>query len=322
MTISEFTEHMNNLGRTRVPFLFMVDFEMEKPVILRASGIDAGAIMFDINGISNVQPARTKASVAISSYPDSFETYKRKFDKVSHALHYGDSFLTNLTIKTRITTPQDLLQLFSASKARYKLYYRNEFIVFSPEPFVQIKDNRIHSFPMKGTIDATLPDAHNLVIKSEKELAEHVTIVDLIRSDLSRVASAVDVVRFRYIDEIRSSRKNLLQVSSEITGVLPQDYQSHLGDIFVELLPAGSVSGAPKPRTVEIIRDAEGEKRGYFTGVFGYFDGSNLDSGVIIRYIERDGDDYFYRSGGGITTRSQAEAEYNEALDKIYVPVD
>jgi para-aminobenzoate synthetase component 1 len=116
--------------------------------------------------------------------------------------------------------------------------------------------------------------------------------------------------------------KTLLQVSSEIVGDLSADYRSHLGDIFYKLLPAGSITGAPKPRTIEIIREAENEKRGYFTGVFGYFDGTNLDSGVMIRYIERVGDQYFYRSGGGITTRSKAEEEYREALDKIYVPVD
>ena len=83
-----------------------------------------------------------------------------------------------------------------------------------------------------------------------------------------------------------------------------------------------SVSGAPKQKTNEIIRQAEGAKRGFYTGVFGYFDGENLDSGVMIRYIEHVHGKYFYRSGGGITTQSDAMAEYQEALDKVYVPVD
>jgi para-aminobenzoate synthetase component 1 len=65
----------------------------------------------------------------------------------------------------------------------------------------------------------------------------------------------------------------------------------------------------------------EGEKRGFYTGVFGYFDGQDLDSGVMIRFIERRGDKYFYRSGGGITTQSVVESEYQEAIDKVYVPV-
>ena len=105
-------------------------------------------------------------------------------------------------------------------------------------------------------------------------------------------------------------------------GDLSSDYASRIGDIIIALLPAGSVSGAPKAKTLEIIREAEHEKRGYYTGVFGYFDGVNLDSGVMIRFIERSGEEFFYRSGGGVTTQSNAKAEYQEMIDKIYVPVN
>ena len=114
----------------------------------------------------------------------------------------------------------------------------------------------------------------------------------------------------------------MLQVSSEITGNLPSDYRNRLGEILVKLLPAGSISGAPKPKTLEIIQKAEGEKRGYYTGIFGYFDGHQLDSGVMIRFIEKAAEKYFYRSGGGITTQSISSLEYQEAIDKVYVPVD
>jgi para-aminobenzoate synthetase component I len=163
--------------------------------------------------------------------------------------------------------------------------------------------------------------AKEKILADKKELAEHVTIVDLIRNDLSQVASQVDVTRFRYVEEVRTGSKNLLQVSSEICGQLDAGYQNHLGDILLKLLPAGSVSGAPKPKTLEIIKDVEGEDRGFYTGVFGYFDGEKLDSGVMIRFIERRAGKYFYRSGGGITTQSVAESEYQEAIDKVYVPV-
>ena len=175
---------------------------------------------------------------------------------------------------------------------------------------------------MKGTIDADLPDAALKILNDQKELAEHVTIVDLIRNDLSQIASNVEVTRFRYLDRLRTNHKDLLQVSSEITGELPADYQNRLGEILVKLLPAGSVSGAPKSKTLAIIRQAEREKRGFYTGVFGYFNGSVLDSGVMIRFIEKDGDRFFYRSGGGITTQSVVSSEYQEAIDKVYVPVD
>ena len=80
-----------------------------------------------------------------------------------------------------------------------------------------------------------------------------------------------------------------------------------LGSILLKLLPAGSVSGAPKPKTLEIIKAVEGEVREYYTGVFGYFNGNDLDSGVMIRFIENREGKYFYRSGGGITTQSDVE---------------
>jgi para-aminobenzoate synthetase component 1 len=175
---------------------------------------------------------------------------------------------------------------------------------------------------MKGTIDAAIPGAEKMILDDVKELAEHVTIVDLIRNDLSQVATQVEVARFRYLDEIKTVDKKLLQVSSEITGILPGNYLSCLGEIFVKLLPAGSVTGAPKPKTLEIIRQAENEERGYYTGVFGYFDGERVDSGVMIRFIEEIDGKYFYRSGGGITTQSVVEKEYQEIIDKVYVPVD
>ena len=90
----------------------------------------------------------------------------------------------------------------------------------------------------------------------------------------------------------------------------------------MRLLPAGSVSGAPKSRTLEIIRSAEQSDRGYYTGVCGYFDGQNLDSAVMIRFIEQIGNGFYYRSGGGITAQSNLHAEYLEAIDKVYVPID
>jgi para-aminobenzoate synthetase component 1 len=134
------------------------------------------------------------------------------------------------------------------------------------------------------------------------------------------MAREVRVQRFRYVDTIRTNFKELLQVSSEITGVLEGDYPSRIGDILFSMLPAGSVSGAPKRRTVEIIREAEGAPRGYYTGVMGRFDGRDLDSGVMIRFIERTSQGLVFRSGGGITCFSDPHAEYNEMIDKVYVP--
>ena len=87
------------------------------------------------------------------------------------------------------------------------------------------------------------------------------------------------------------------------------------------MLPAGSICGAPKEKTVSIIQEVEQEKRGYYTGIFGFFDGENLDSAVNIRYLEKHQSEIRYRSGGGITSLSNLESEYNELIEKIYVPV-
>jgi para-aminobenzoate synthetase component I len=322
MTKDEFVSTVNNWGRNRIPFLFLVDFEMEKPMALRLDSINSDELLFNINGFAN-QPSLEIARPSITiQNPLTFQEYRRKFSLVFHYLSYGDSYLTNLTVKTPVIASHTLRDLFFASRAKYKLLYKDEFLVFSPESFIRIEEGTIFSYPMKGTIDAAVPDAKRKILMDAKELAEHVTIVDLIRNDLSLVSDNVQVTRFRYIDEITTHEGKLLQVSSEIRGDLPVNYEEQLGRLLLTLLPAGSVSGAPKPRTLEIIREAEQEKRGFYTGVFGYFDGNKLDSGVMIRFVEKVEGALYYRSGGGITTQSVAEKEYQEIMDKVYVPVD
>jgi para-aminobenzoate synthetase component 1 len=193
--------------------------------------------------------------------------------------------------------------------------------VFSPETFVRIENGKIYSYPMKGTIDASIDNAEEIIINDEKEKAEHITIVDLIRNDLSIVAQDVIVEKFRYIDNIKTHNKNILQVSSRIAGKMPDKYEESIGDIIFKLLPAGSVSGAPKKKTVEIIKYAENYERGYYTGICGIFDGKNLDSAVMIRFIEKIGGELYFKSGGGITFMSDPQLEYQELIDKVYVPI-
>jgi para-aminobenzoate synthetase component 1 len=323
MTLNDFIKTVNEWGSQQIPFLFMTDFELKKPLAFRLSEIDPQKIRYDFNGLSNVSDNRSpNHPLQLKKFPIGINVFRDKFDKVIRHLAYGDSYLTNLTIRTELEIGGTLEDLFFASKAKYKLLFGDEFLVFSPETFVQIRDGKIFSYPMKGTIDASIPFASEKILNDKKELAEHVTIVDLIRNDLSAVASQVNVVRFRYIDELITNEKKLLQVSSEIVGNLDPDFQSRIGEILVKLLPAGSVSGAPKDKTLEIIRRTEEQDRGYYTGVLGVYDGKVFDSGVMIRFIERQEKKYFYRSGGGITTQSVLESEYQEAIDKVYVPVN
>jgi para-aminobenzoate synthetase component I len=314
-------EQMNVFGSRLQPFLFGIDFEVENGFFLEPDTAEAAGIFYSINGTGNSKPADLENTpVTLVKHPVKQKEYEDSFKIVHRNLVAGNSYLTNLTFPTDIELKLSLPEIFARSKARYRLMFRDEFVVFSPEIFVQIMDETIRSFPMKGTIDATLPQAENLILSDPKEAAEHNTIVDLIRNDLSMVASDVKVARFRYIEKINTHEKSLLQVSSEISGTLPKNYQANLGNIFRKLLPAGSISGAPKKKTLEIIRKAETYSRGFYTGVFGHFDGSKLDSGVMIRFIKNENGKLKFYSGGGITASSNPQTEYNELIDKVYVP--
>jgi para-aminobenzoate synthetase component 1 len=173
---------------------------------------------------------------------------------------------------------------------------------------------------MKGTIEATIPNAEKKILNDKKEMAEHVMVVDLLRNDLSMVSKKVRVEKFRYIEKIKAGERELLQVSSKIKGELEPLWQDNLGDILTTMLPAGSITGAPKKSTTEIIKKTEGYERGFFSGVFGVFDGESLDSAVMIRFIEKTDDGLVYKSGGGITIDSICESEYLEMCEKVYVP--
>ncbi|PKL83611.1 MAG: aminodeoxychorismate synthase component I [Ignavibacteriae bacterium HGW-Ignavibacteriae-3] len=313
---------MNEYGRNNIPFLFIIDFEMNKPIVVKLKEIDPAVLLFDINGTKNyhVHPVQNKKTV-LEKRPVSIDIYKAAFNKILSEIKAGNSYLLNLTFPTNIETNLSLDEIFFYSRANYKLLYKNMFVVFSPESFVKISDGIISSYPMKGTIDALIKDAQDLILGNEKETAEHTTIVDLIRNDLSIVAKNVKVEKFRYVDKIVTNDKTLLQVSSKITGMLDDDYPGKIGDIIFNLLPAGSISGAPKKKTVEIIKDVETYSRGFYTGIFGCFDGSSLDSGVMIRFIEKTEDGLIFKSGGGITYLSNPESEYQELIDKVYVPI-
>jgi para-aminobenzoate synthetase component 1 len=314
---------LNKYGKTSTPFLFIIDFDAKNIHLFDPQKAADDGISFFLNGITNyTSPLQTKKNMFhFIKKPVEFKEYEKAFKKIQKQVGHGNTYLLNLTFPTRIETNLSLPDIFKHSRAKYRLLYKGKFVVFSPETFVQIKNNRIASYPMKGTIDASQKDAADLLLSDEKELAEHNTIVDLIRNDLSMVAKNVRVEKFRYIDHIKTHEGSLLQTSSKIVGDLSPDWNEKIGNILLTLLPAGSISGAPKKKTVEIIKETEKYDRGYFTGIFGYFDGNSLDSAVLIRFIEKMGDQLYFKSGGGITSFSKCDREYRELIDKVYVPV-
>lgn len=312
---------MNYLGSSGIPFIFIIDYLAQKPIIIPVHEVQSEDLLYNFNGFSNTaQQYGPHRNLKLRKSPVSYGRYKAAFDRIIKHQLAGDSYLANLTFPTSIDINFTLREIYFLSHARYKVWYKDIFVVFSPEPFIRISDGKISSFPMKGTIDAAIPNAREMLLGDEKEHAEHVTIVDLIRNDLNSVAIAVAVERFRYIDMINTHTGSLLQMSSQVTGTLPGDHRETIGNIIAALLPAGSVTGAPKKKTLEIIKLAENYDRGYYTGICGYFDGSNLDSGVMIRYIEQNDGELIFKSGGGITVYSDPEKEYQELIDKVYVP--
>jgi len=314
---------MNELARARKPFLFIIDYKQECSYIEEVNKIDPSFCRYNFNGVKNVEDAVTSYQGELEWHftPTSLSDYRKSFEIVKRNILAGNSYLTNLTCKVPITTNLKPEDIFHHSKALYKLWLKDHLVCFSPEIFVRIEEGQIKSHPMKGTIDATLPDAESRLINDVKEAAEHATIVGLIRNDLSMVAEQVRVARYRYCDRLETSKGAIFQTSSEICGTLPADYPSRMGEIIFRLLPAGSITGAPKPKTMSIIEEAEGYERGFYTGVMGYCDGKNLDSAVMIRFIEQEDGRLYYKAGGGITSKSDLQSEYNEMIQKIYVPI-
>ncbi|WP_235424653.1 aminodeoxychorismate synthase component I [Chelonobacter oris] len=323
MAVNDFIARADIFGRQRQPFLFLIDFEQQKPLIFPLHEAARHGIFFEIRGETNrdwqlplpAEPLRLK------TLPIDFERYLCGFEWVQQQLQAGNTYLLNLTYPTALECNYSLRRIFQLSRAPFKLLWDNRFVCFSPESFVTTANNKIYSYPMKGTIDAALPNAEQQLLASEKEQWEHNTIVDLIRNDLSIVAERIEVTRLRYVEKLHTERGMILQTSSEICGRLAHDWQNRIGELLWKLLPAGSISGAPKEKTVQIIRQAEQGERGYYTGVFGVFDGENLQSAVLIRYLEQTESGLLFRSGGGITTQSKPDEEYHELLQKVYIPI-
>jgi len=322
MKKQQFIDKVNDLALKKISFLFIMDFEKKIPIVLTKNEALDKNILFKVGDQINYKPLKkiNKKSIYIQKFPMDKNEYLMAFNKVQYHLRKGNTYLLNLTFPTKVLINETLEDIFHYADSNYKILMKDYFLSYSPECFIKIKNNKIFSYPMKGTISSLIENAKRKIIDDKKELWEHSTIVDLIRNDLALFASKIKVNRFRYLEEVSSDKSSLFQVSSEVQGDLPFNWQSKLGDLIWGMLPAGSVSGAPKEKTLEIIRSVEKGSRGYYSGVYGYFDGFSLDSAVSIRFIENAKDGYYYRSGGGITANSEFENEFDELLRKIYVP--
>ncbi|OQX50025.1 MAG: aminodeoxychorismate synthase component I [Epsilonproteobacteria bacterium 4484_20] len=311
---------INTLGASRTPFLFIISYDKTKIFAQPLETLDSD-IFYKLQEWRNYPVKKRENPFNFSKSPIGFPVYKKAMEQIVEEIRSGNTYLLNLTFRTPVKSDFSLKEIFTYARAKFKLYFKDEFICFSPEMFVETKGNTIATYPMKGTIDADLPNARKSILSNEKEMAEHVMIVDLMRNDLGIIGTDVKVEKFRYVDKIKAGNKELFQVSSKITAILPENWRDEVGTMFEKILPAGSITGTPKRSTMEIIEKVENYERGFYTGVFGIFDGESLRSGVMIRFIEKKGNSFIYKSGGGITIDSDAQSEYEELIDKVYLPL-
>lgn len=319
---TQLRQRMNECGAAREPFLWAISYDMSKGLLIPHPK-ERQDVLWQVGEVGNISAQATPRDVVPTLHilePPSEKEYAGMFAVIREGLMRGDSFLANLTCATRVNLTRTLKDVFLHSSAPYRLLIGDEFVCFSPEPFVTIEGQRISTYPMKGTIDASLPDAERKLMDDYKETCEHYTIVDLMRNDLGSVAAEVRVDDFRYVEHIRTSGGEILQTSSKISGLLPEKMLHRYGDILLPMLPAGSITGAPKAATVALIERAEKTPRGWYTGVFGYFDGRVMRTAVMIRCLQRGSDGALrFHSGGGVTVNSDAADEYAEMIAKIYL---
>ena len=192
----------------------------------------------------------------------------------------------------------------------------------SPETLVKLQDGVLHTFPLAGTRKrgADIKEDMRLeeeLLADEKELAEHNMLVDLGRNDLGRISrfGTVEVERLRTIERF----SHVMHIGSTVRGQIRDDKDAL--DAIEAVLPAGTLSGAPKIRASRLIGELEGNKRGIYGGAVGYIDlAGNMDTCIAIRLVYKKNGKVFVRSGAGIVADSVPESEYEESLNKAMAP--
>lgn len=296
-----------------------------------------------VKSVYNWLTSLVRTSSPLISMPQQFQLiprwskkdYNEAFRSVQEYLRAGDCYQINLTQEWTAFLPKNerlvnyLSKLFVHTKAPFSGYLNLqnfELLSCSPELFFTFKrktddseDIVIYTKPIKGTRPRgkTIEEDQNLMdelSKSEKDLAENVMIVDLLRNDLGKYAKTGTVkVPKRFEIETFS---NVHHMVSTITAVIRSDVSSL--EVLFGSLPAGSITGTPKERSVEIINELEGSPRGAYCGTMGFmnFDGTGQWN-VLIRTIQANDSQVSLWAGGGITVSSDCDAEYKECFDKI-----
>ncbi|MDD7738710.1 MAG: anthranilate synthase component I [Fusicatenibacter sp.] len=251
--------------------------------------------------------------------------YCEKVEQVKHYIHEGDLFQLVLSNRLEADFEGSLLDTYrvlrTTNPSPYMFYFCSEDVEIagaSPETLVKVENDEIRTFPLAGTRprgknseqDAAL---ERELLSDEKECAEHNMLVDLGRNDLGKLCrfGSVEVEKYMFVERY----SHVMHIGSTVKGQLREDAKSV--DAIASVLPAGTLSGAPKIRACQIIQELEGNKRGIYGGAIGYLDFTgNLDTCIAIRLAFKKNGKLYVRSGAGIVADSVPEKEYQECINK------
>lgn len=315
---TETVEKINQLSKDKSAFVAIISYDCpDNDIVCPIDKIKEQGIYFKYYDKYTKRADISK--YVCNPIPVDIEIYRKAFDKVQNYLQNGDINLINLCFRTDIETNLSLKQIYEYSNAPLVVMLNNKFVCFTPEIFVNIEKNKISTFPMKGTISANIPNAKEILLNDQKEYNEQVMICELMKNELSRVSTNINIDKFRYFTHVKNKNGDIWQTSSEISGILKPEYENKIGSILEKLLPAGSISGMPKENSIKITKKVEVNKREYYSGIFIYFDGEICKSHVLIRFVGLDQNKkMYYFSGGGITKESEIKKEYEELKQKVY----
>lgn len=256
----------------------------------------------------------------------SFAEYKKGFEKIKSEISNGNTYEVNYTVDFDVSTEYSSSEIYDYflkyQRTLYNAFIKNDYeeiLSFSPELFFKKNGNRILTKPMKGTIKRGKTQDEDLknieFLKNDvKNRAENIMIVDLLRNDLGKI-SEVGSVKVSKLFDIET-HKTLHQMTSEVESTLKNN--TTLYEIFDAIFPCGSITGAPKISTMNIIDNVELGERNVYCGAIGLIHKDFCEFSVPIRILQRTKDDicYTYRAGGAIVWDSDVEDEWNEAILK------
>ena len=253
------------------------------------------------------------------------EEYCQMVEKAKDHIREGDIFQIVLSNRLEADYEGSLLNTYrvlrTLNPSPYMFYFSGtdvEVAGASPETLVKLEDGVLHTFPLAGTRPRGKTDEEDLTLEAdllqdEKELAEHNMLVDLGRNDIGRISKFGSVKVEKYHEILRFS--HVMHIGSTVRGEIRPDRDAL--DAIDSLLPAGTLSGAPKLKACQLINDLENNKRGIYGGAIGYIDFTgNLDTCIAIRIAYKKNGKVFIRSGAGIVADSVPDKEYQECLNK------